>query len=185
MWFIIGMLGLHLGTWRVLFLYSNIVNNKAMPTDSPYMYTDVITPSRLFIAAPKSAGTVCNVLSYGARADGITPDTIAITKAITACTHTDTHTTILFPGYRANDSKPLTYLTSPFEIGQAANLTLRVEKGAVVMGSPVDSDYGGSRCGGSRVLVCVYNLTNLRVYGGGTFDGNGLAGEAVVRVTGW
>ena len=49
----------------------------------------------------------------------------------------------------------------------------------MVLGSPVDSDYGDSRCGCSRVLVCVYNATNLSVDGGGTFDGNGQAGGLV------
>lgn len=84
------------------------------------------TSSQLSQTSPK-----CDLdpRSYGAKGDGVTFDTQALQKAIDLCAGTGGRV-VLYSG---------TYLTKPLEL--RGKMTLRLEKGAVLLGSPDIADY--------------------------------------------
>lgn len=90
----------------------------------------LLTAPLLAQATSTNAGT-CDVRSFGAQGDGSTLDTEAIVKAIHACAEAGGGT-VLFPAG--------TYVTGTFEL--VSNITLQLDAGAVILGSPNISDYG-------------------------------------------
>jgi hypothetical protein len=120
--------------------------------------------------AASAAGEECNVLKYGAVGDGKTKNTEAINKAIRACAQRGGGTVVVPPG---------DYLSGP--IWLASNITLRLEQGTVLRGSPDLNDYpqetepwsGSER--GRPGLISVKNAKNVAITGRGTVDGNALA----------
>ena len=73
---------------------------------------------------------ICNVRTFGAKGDASVLDTAAITNAIHACSQSGGGI-VLFPAG--------TYLTGTFEL--VSNITLQLDAGAVILGSPNISDY--------------------------------------------
>ena len=76
---------------------------------------------------------VYNVRAFGAKGDGVTPDTEAIQKTIDACAGAGGGVVTLPPG---------TYLCSTLYL--RCNLTFELGQGAVLLGSKSLSDYGAS-----------------------------------------
>ncbi len=81
-------------------------------------------------AAALHAARTCNPRDFGAKADGTTKDTAAIQKAIDACAAKGGGTVRLTAG---------TYLSAPIVL--KSNITLQLDKGATLLGSPDHADY--------------------------------------------
>lgn len=110
------------------------------------------------------AAKVCDVRAYGAKADGTTKDTAAIQKAIDACADGG-GTVKLSEG---------TFVSGPIVL--KSNITLDVEKGATLLGSPDRADfpkYTFARHETVQPLVSSSNAENITITGGGVIDGNG------------
>jgi hypothetical protein len=119
---------------------------------------------------------ICDVRTFGAKGDGSTLDTEAISQAIHACAQAGGGTVHFTAG---------TYVTSTFEL--LSNITLDLDAGAVIQGSPNISDYGqigdfglarnyGVYSSGEGVLVGIIvarNAHNIAITGRGAIDGRG------------
>lgn len=122
----------------------------------------------LFLAASAPAlhaAVACNPRDFGAKADGTTKDTAAIQKAIDACAAKGGGTVRLTAG---------TYLSAPIVL--ESNITLQLDKGATLLGSPDHADYPAItefRLPGLQPLVSATNAQNVAITGEGTIDGNG------------
>jgi len=117
-------------------------------------------------ALPGGTGMTCNVHEFGAKGDGVTKDTAAIQKAIDACTSKGGGGTVKISGG--------TFITGPLVL--KSNLTLFVDKGATLLGSPDREDYGHTtfaRHDTVMPLLGATNAENITITGGGTIDGNG------------
>ena len=107
------------------------------------------------------AGGVINILDHGAVADGVALNTAAFEKAVEACVKQKGGTILVPAGI---------YRTGPIKL--QSNITLRLETGAVILGSEVVADYrlDGGR---TRPLVWAENAVNMAICGHGTIDGRG------------
>ena len=111
------------------------------------------------------AATTCNPRDFGAKGDGVTKDTAAIQHAIDACAAKNGGTVRLAAG---------TYLSAPIVL--KSNITLQLDKGATLLGSPDHSDYPPKiefRLPALQSLVSATNAENVAIVGEGTIDGNG------------
>jgi polygalacturonase len=120
-----------------------------------------------------AAGRVCDPAKFGARADGVSKDTKAIQAAIDDCAAHGGGTVTLNKG---------TYVSGPIVLKD--NITLDVETGSTLLGSPDHSDYPQItefRNPGTQSLVSAKNAHNLTITGGGVIDGNGESWWALVR----
>ena len=116
----------------------------------------------------------CDVTAFGAVGDNVTHDTAAVAKAIAHCRETyPAGAVVRFPA-------PGKYL-----IGQTnltSNMTLFVEGGATIVGSPRKQDYPRGvpvygRDPEYKPLIYSENTVNVKILGSnGTIDGNGWAG---------
>jgi polygalacturonase len=116
-------------------------------------------------AAALHAASTCNPRDFGAKGDGTTKDTAAIQKAIDSCAAKGGGTVVLTKG---------TYLSAPIVL--KSNITLQVDKGATLLGSPDHADYPQItefRLPGVQALVSATNAENVAITGEGTIDGNG------------
>ena len=131
-------------------------------TDSPLLCLIV------FIAASAPtlhAARTCNPRDFGAKADGATKDTAAIQKAIDVCAAKGGGTVQLTAG---------TYLSAPIVL--KSNITLQLDKGATLLGSPDHADYPAKvefRLPALQSLVSATNAENVSITGEGTIDGQG------------
>lgn len=129
------------------------------------LYLLVMTP---FTGHSQASGYF-DVKSFGAAGDGQTPETKAIQKAIDACA--ETGGTVLFP--------PGKYLTGTIYL--KSHVTLHIEKGATILGSPNlvaypvnDPDYIFFRKGIlKRALIYAEHQENIAIEGAGSIDGQG------------
>jgi hypothetical protein len=122
---------------------------------------------------PTGPNRVCSVLEYGARADGVTLDTVAINKAINACKGGGT---VVIPAGRR-------VVTMPFNL--SSHQVLSVEGALLGPETPNTSawpqlphfpSYQLSRSGywtRFAPLVGAFNVTNVTITGGGVIDGRG------------
>lgn len=112
-----------------------------------------------------------NVTDYGAKADGITLDTKAVQDAIDACTQNGGGKVII-PGGK-------TVLVGTIYLKDF--VTLHVENGAVLKGSPNIADYATDthkimykrEKHMDRCLIFAENVRSFAIEGYGTIDGNG------------
>ncbi len=122
-----------------------------------------------------AAGKVCDVKSYGAKGDGTTKDTRAIQAAIDDCAKTASSTVTLSGG---------TFVSAPVVL--KSNMTLNIDKGATLLGSPDHADYPAIsefRAPGTQSLVRAANAENIAITGSGTIDGNGESWWTAARAT--
>jgi len=108
-----------------------------------------------------AATGVINAIDQGALGDGTTLNTAAFRKSVAACVKQKGGTIYVPAGI---------YRTGPIQL--QSNITLRLEAGAVLLGSEVVADYrvDGGR---SRPLVWAENAVNMAICGLGTIDGRG------------
>ena len=112
-----------------------------------------------------------NILHYGAKADGITLDTKAIQSAIDACTN-DGGGKVIIPGGRKVVTGTI-YLKD--------FVTLHIENGAVLLGSPDIADYTTDthkmmyklEHHMNRCLIFAREAKSFAIEGYGIIDGNG------------
>ena len=115
---------------------------------------------------PEPAKPHIDPRTYGAKADGSTLDTEALQKAIDACAGTG-GSVILAGG---------TFLTKPLEL--RGNMSLHLEKDAVLLGSPEIADYPVKLPEGfpikdlCRSLLFAERADGLTISGKGVIDGN-------------
>jgi len=124
-------------------------------------------------ARAESGMTTCNPRTYGAKGNGVTKDTAAIQHAIDACAKRGGGTVLLTPG---------TYLSAPIVL--KSNITLKLEKGATLLGSPDFNDYPQItefRAPGRQALVSAQHASNITIDGGGTINGNGMSWWKMAR----
>jgi polygalacturonase len=122
-----------------------------------------------------AAGKVCDVRTYGAKADGGTKDTKAIQAAIDDCARAGGGTVKLSGG---------TFLSAPVVL--KSNITFDIAQGATLLGSPDHADYPAKtelRAPGTQSLVSATNAEKIAITGGGTIDGNGESWWVQARAT--
>lgn len=125
------------------------------------------------VLAAQKTTNVCDPRTYGAKADGMSLDTAAIQKAIDTCEDRGGGTVRLSAG---------TYLSAPIVL--KSNITLDLEKGATLKGSPNFNDYPKItefRAPGRQSLVSATNASNIAIKGEGVIDGNGAAWWKMAR----
>ena len=118
-----------------------------------------------FSANSLQALGTCDPRTFGAKGDGATKDTAALQLAIDACAQQGGGVVRLIAG---------TYLTAPIEL--KSNITLRLDKGATLLGSPDHRDYPPHdefHLPDLQPLVSATGATNVTIAGEGTIDGNG------------
>ncbi len=111
------------------------------------------------------AAKTCDPRDFGAKGDGTTKDTAAIQGAIDACAAKGGGTVRLTAG---------TYLSAPIML--KSNITLQLDKGATLLGSPDHEDYPAKtefRLPAATPLVSATNAENVAITGEGTIDGQG------------
>ncbi|HUB52890.1 MAG TPA: glycoside hydrolase family 28 protein [Terracidiphilus sp.] len=141
---------------------------------SPTSWIALAASAVAFVACmPLRAASVCNPRAFGAKGDGVTKDTAAIQQAIDACESKGGGTVTLPAG---------TYLSAPIIL--RSNITLHLDKGATLLGSPDHSDYPPKtefRAPGLQSLVSATNAEDVTIEGEGTIDGNGESWWQMVR----
>ena len=124
----------------------------------------------LFSQATASIAGVYNVTDYGAVGDGNTLNTKAIQAAVDACTKNGGGT-VLFP--------PGIYLSGTIYLKD--HVTLKLDAGATLLGSPDVQDYPLNKCAFpsysdryvGRALIWGEGLRDIAITGKGTIDGQG------------
>jgi polygalacturonase len=119
----------------------------------------------ILLVASLHALPSCDPRAYGAKGDGATKDTTAIQAAIDACAQKGGGEVHFSAG---------NYLSAPIEL--KSNITLRLDKGATLLGSPDHQDYPERevfRLPDLQPLVSARNAENIAIVGEGMIDGNG------------
>ena len=116
-------------------------------------------------ATAARAARVCNVQTYGAKADGTTMDTQAIQNAINTCAAKGGGT-VQFSGG--------TFLTGPIML--KSHITLEIDKGATLLGTQNFAAYKPAvelRQPSVQPLIGAKNAVDITIRGGGTINGAG------------
>jgi polygalacturonase len=135
----------------------------------------VVTMALVVTLPAMATGKVCDVHTYGAKADGATKDTKAIQAAIDDCASAGGGTVKLSGG---------TFLSGPIVL--KSNIALDIAKDATLLGSPDHADYPAKtelRAPGTQSLVSATNAEKVTIAGGGTIDGNGESWWVQARAT--
>ena len=127
----------------------------------------LLATGSLCLRAAESAAPF-NVRRFGAMGDGHTKDTAALQKALDACAAAGGGTVLVPPGV---------YLTGSVVLG--ANTTLRLERGASLVGSPDIADYPllpsvrweGEYRAGHRALLSADQVDHVAIEGPGAIFG--------------
>lgn len=120
--------------------------------------------------------STCDVRDFGAKGDGTALDTAAIQKAILTCAEAGGGTVVFHAG---------TYITGTIDL--LSNITLQLDAGATIQGSPNLADYRklsdyamgrefGVNSSGEGLLVGMIvarDAHNVAIVGHGTIDGQG------------
>ena len=139
-----------------------------MRRNQSILLLSVLSLSTGFAAISASAAAsprTCDPSKYGAKRDGVTKDTTAIQAAIDACAAHGGGTVRLVAG---------TYLSAPIVL--KSDITLQLDKGATLLGSPDHADYPAMtmfHLPDLQPLVSATNASNVAITGEGVIDGNG------------
>jgi polygalacturonase len=121
------------------------------------------------MAAAVSAQESYNILTFGAKGDGVTDDAVAIQKAIDRCS-TEGGGVVLFPRNHV-------FLSGPVEL--KSNVELHLEATATLKANPDESIYKLSAFGENRgegmLWLWAKDADNISITGKGTIHGNGIA----------
>jgi polygalacturonase len=116
--------------------------------------------------AHAAAPNPCDPLTYGAVADGVTDNTVAIQTAIDTCAAQGGGTVPFDSGV---------FLTGPFTL--KSHILLRVNAGATILGTTDQSRYVpafiGTRYRPNEALISTADATDVGIIGDGTIDGQG------------
>jgi polygalacturonase len=116
-------------------------------------------------ASSQASPAACDPRAFGAKGDGVAKDTAAIQAAIDACEKKGGGSVRLTAG---------TYLSAPIVL--KSNITLQLDKGATLFGSPDHADYPPMtmfHLPDLQPLVSAVNAENVAILGEGVIDGNG------------
>jgi len=116
------------------------------------------------LARPLKAATLCDARAYGARGDGHSKDTVALQKAIDACSAKGGGTVQLKGEF----------LSGPLLL--RSNITLEIASGSTLRGSADHNDYPKIielRAPALQPLLSSEGAQNIVLTGGGTIDGQG------------
>jgi polygalacturonase len=131
------------------------------------LFTAFLIATNLF----SQANGVWNVYSFGAKGDAKTLDTKAIQRTIDQCAQAGGGKVYLHNG---------TFLTGTIYL--KSHITLEIEAGAKLLGSPHPSDYPVTETRhpsyhgewiSNRMLIFAEGAENIAITGNGTIDGNG------------
>lgn len=129
-----------------------------------------LKPAEFTLAAPKNINSLeINASDFGAKGNGVSDDTLALQKAIDAAAAKKATLTL----------KPGTYLTGSLFL--KSNMALRIDKGVTLTGKQDIQSYPRqkTRIAGVEIvwpsaLINVYEQQDVRIYGEGVIDGNGM-----------
>lgn len=117
---------------------------------------------------PNTSDLVLNVRDFGAKGDGVTKDTLSIQQAIDRCWVLGGGEVLIPAG---------TFLTGAFAL--KSNVTVRLEKDAIIMGTADFSDYPvaqvrweGKWTKGHVALIFAFEANNIGIVGEGKIVGN-------------
>ena len=143
-----------------------LVENAPGPSQ-PWLELQLITRGEPFPLTTIQAA-IFNVKSFGAVGDGVQVETAALQRTIDAC-HENAGGTVLVPAG--------VYVTGTLKL--RSNMTLRLEQGAVLLGSLNLADYATDVKGAveapvfNRCLLYAEDAKNIVFEGAGTIDGRG------------
>jgi polygalacturonase len=127
--------------------------------------TSALVAAFVIFSSALHAMKTCDPHAFGAKGDGTTKDTVAIQSAIDACAAQGGGTVKLTAG---------TYLSAPIVL--KSNITLHLDKGATLLGSPDHGDYPDKvefRLPAVQSLVSATNAESVAIEGDGVIDGQG------------
>ncbi|MEL7589150.1 MAG: glycoside hydrolase family 28 protein [Prolixibacteraceae bacterium] len=134
----------------------------------------------LFLIMPALFGRTVSVIGFGAKADGVSLDTKAVQAAIDACTKSGGGKVVIPAGK--------TVLVGTLFL--KSHVTLYLENGAVLRGSPNIADYAGNthknmyknEAHMNKCLIYAEGAESFAIEGYGTIDGNGYPEHFTAKV---
>lgn len=123
------------------------------------MIYQLIIAIQLIAGATFSPGKEYTASMFGARSDGRTMNTGSIQKGIDFIHESGGGTLVFYTGR---------YLTGGIRL--RSNVSIRLEDGAVLVGSASPYDYNSSS--GTRAIISADGQDNIRISGNGVIDGN-------------
>ena len=142
-------------------------NKPLLDSNNPNYYTSNLPFKMPEITLTKFQSHDFNIKDYGAVSDGITKNTTAFAKAISACNSSGGGGVIVPTG---------TWLTGPIEL--KSNVNLYLETGSLITFSENHADFPIIKEPTSTAYTVAspiygFNLTNIAITGNGVFNGSG------------
>ncbi len=160
------------GAFALTCIHATSIHAQTAHTYTAYSWTNLPT-----IVQPTFQKDTFNILSFGAKGDGITLNTESINKAIATCSRKGGGVVLVPDGM---------WLTGPIEM--KSNVNLHVLREAIVQFTDdfdqfpiVEGSYEGRRSARCQSPIFGLNLVNIAISGSGIFDGNGDAWRMVKR----